>query len=320
MAKRDYYDILGVSRNASDADIKQAYRRLAKKLHPDQNKGDKASEARFKEAHEAYQVLSDKEKRTRYDQFGHAGVAPGFDPNRGAGAPFGHGGVPVDFGDFADLFDFSFQDQGPRGGRFSFFDSFAGGDPSSQTTTSPASTQDIEYVATLSFEQAIRGTTLDLELSAPSAGTQRLSVHIPAGVRNGQKIRVRGKGKPGRGRRPAGDLFVVCSVQQHPYFLRQGDDIYLTVPVTITEATLGAKVDLPTLDGVRTVTIPPGTPSGTKLRLAGMGVANTREKSRGDHYAVIRIVPPTSLSAEQRDLLKAFAATANTSPRDDLWR
>lgn len=318
MAKRDYYDILGISKDASATDIKRAFRRLAKKLHPDQNQGDKASEAKFKEVQEAYETLSDKEKRAGYDQFGHAGAAPGFDPGRGAGAPFGHGGVPVDFQNIADFFDFSFNAQGPRSGHSSIFDSFGGGP--SQTTTTPSSTRDIEYVATLSFEQAIQGTTLDLELSTPSAGKQRLSVHIPAGVRNGQKIRVRGKGRPGRGRRPPGDLFVICSVQPHPYFLRQGDDIYLTVPITITEATLGAKVDLPTLDGERIVTIPRGTPSGTKLRLAGMGVANPKGKTRGDQYAVIKIVPPKRLSAEQRDLLKRFADASNTSPRDGLWQ
>ena len=320
MAKRDYYDILGVSNSASEADIKRAFRRLAKKLHPDQNKGDKASEAKFKEVQEAYETLSDKEKRARYDQFGHAGAAQGFDPGRGSGAPFGHGGVPVDFRDIADFFNVSFHTQGSRGGHSSFFDSFGGGRPPSQTTKNPSTTRNIEYVAILSFEQAIRGTTLDLEISAPSAGKQQLSVHIPAGVRNGQKIRVRGKGMPGRGRKPPGDLFVVCSVQPHPYFLRQEDDIYLTVPITIIEATLGAKVDLPTLDGERTVTIPRGTPSGTKLRLAGMGVANPKEKTRGDQYAVIKIIPPKRLSAEQRDLLKRFAVASNTSPRDGLWR
>lgn len=320
MAKRDYYDILGISSSASATDIKRAFRRLAKKLHPDQNEGDKASEAKFKEVQEAYETLSDKEKRAGYDQFGHAAAAPGFDPGGGAGAPFGHSGVPVDFRDFADFFNVSFNTQGSRGGRSSIFDSFGGGGPPSQTTGTPSSARDIEYVASLSFEQAIRGTTLDLELSAPSSGKQRLSVHIPAGVRNGQKIRVRGKGRPGRGRRPPGDLFVVCSVQPHPYFLRQEDDVYLTVPITITEATLGAKVDLPTLDGERTVTIPRGTPSGTKLRLAGMGVANPKEKTRGDQYAVIKIVPPKRLSAEQRDLLKRFAAVSKTSPRDGLWQ
>ena len=320
MAKRDYYDILGISKNASEADIKRAFRRLAKKLHPDQNKGDKASEAKFKEVQEAYEALSDKEKRARYDKFGHAGMAAGFDPGRGDGVPFGQGGASVDFGDFADFFDVSFHTQGPRSGRASIFDAFVGGAAPSQTTRTRSSPRDIEYVASLTFDQAIKGTTLDLELSGASAGKQRLSVRIPAGVRHGQKIRVRGKGAPGRGRRPAGDLFVVCSVQPHPYFLRQGDDIYLTVPITITEATLGAKVDLPTLDGVRTVTIPRGTPSGAKLRLAGMGVANPKAKTRGDQYAVIKIVPPKRLSAEQRDLLKRFAATSKTSPRDGLWK
>jgi len=319
MAKRDYYEVLGLSRNASQADIKRAYRRLAKKLHPDQNKGDKTAEARFKEVQEAYAVLSDKEKRAAYDQFGHAGAARGFDPTAGGATWFTTGGPPVDFSEFADFFDFGPARKKRTAAGPSVFDAFFSGGTTTQTTKTPSAARDIEYPVSLTFEQAIRGTTLDLEISGPSSGKQRISVRIPPGVRNGQKIRVRGKGKPGRGRRPPGDLYVVCSVQGHPYFFRQADDIYLTVPITITEAALGAKVDLPTIDGIRTVTVPPGTPGGAKLRLAGMGVPHPQHKSRGDQYVVIKIVPPKKLTPEQRDLIERFARTENGSPRDGLW-
>ena len=179
-------------------------------------------------------------------------------------------------------------------------------------------TQDVEYPVTLTFEQAINGATLDLEVGT-DRGRQRISVHIPPGVRGGQKVRVRGKGGRARGRKLPGDLYVVCNIQPHAYFMRDGDDIYLSLPITLAEAALGAKVDLPTIDGIRTVTIPPGTPSGTKLRLAGLGTRNPKGRGRGDQYAVIKIVPPKNMSSEQRDLLREFSAGETTNPRDGLW-
>ncbi|MCG8407343.1 MAG: J domain-containing protein [Phycisphaerales bacterium] len=319
MAKRDYYDILEIPRNATEAEIKRAYRRLAKKLHPDQNKGDKDAEKRFKETQEAYSVLSDKEKRERYDRLGHAGMDARFNPG---GQSYtwtsGPGAEKIDLGDLADMFNFG-GSRGNTGGGGSIFDQIFGGGGRTRTAPSGTVPRDIEYPVSLRFEDAIRGTKLDLELSTAGQGTQRISVHIPPGVGDGQKIRVRGQGQPGRGHRPAGDLYVVCKIQPHAYFERKGDDIYLTVPITIREASLGAKVDLPTINGKRTVTIPPGTPSGTKLRLTGQGVSDPKEKKQGDQYAIIKIVPPKKPSAKQRELLEALGDLDDGSPRDGLW-
>lgn len=313
MNKRDYYEVLGLTRGASDADIKKAYRRLAKEFHPDQNKGKKDAEERFKEVQEAYSVLSDADKRAKYDRFGQAGVDPRF---AAAGAGPGSGfswstsdGEPIDIGDFAQFFG--------GGGGGSIFDQILGGRSRGRSAGHAAPSRDVEHDVSLSFEQAVRGTTLDVDVSTGRT-QQRISVHVPPGVRDGQVIRVRGKGGHGS-RGAAGDLLVTCRVRPHAYFRREGDDVYLDVPVTIGEAALGAKVDLPTLDGVRTVTIPPGTPSGAKLRLSGLGIANPKDGRRGDQYAVIKIVPPAKPTAEQREALEALARVDSTTPRAGLW-
>jgi len=329
MDKRDYYEVLGLSKGAGDAEIKRAYRRLAKQYHPDHNKGRKDAEARFKEIQEAYDVLSDQEKRGRYDQFGHAGLDPRYAAGPGGGVRWTVSeDEPVDLSDFADVFGFHSGSEGPRDVG-SIFEQFFGGRPGSRihaSGTAPA--RDVEHHVTLSFEEAIRGATLDIEVSdgtarseraASRAERQRISVRIPPGVHDGQRIRVRGKGQPGSGRRPAGDLLVVCSVRPHPYFRRDGDDIYLDVPISIAEAALGAKVDIPTLDGIRTVTIPPGTSSGAKLRLAGLGAASPKTGQRGDQYAVVKIVAPT-ISELQRRLLEELARSGLGCPRQGLWR
>lgn len=322
MAKRDYYDVLSVSKSATDAEIKRAYRRLAKKHHPDQNEGNKQAERRFKEVQEAYSALSQKDKRARYDQFGHAGIDPRFDHAAGRQAWTEQPGQPIDLGDLADLFDFNFSGGGPDRGRASVFEQlFRGARPGTRTGAPAAPTGlDVEHTVKLTFEQAIRGTTLELQLDRARGRRQRISVRIPPGMRDGQRIRVRGKGKSaGRGR-ASGDLYVICSIGLHPYLERRGSDIYLDVPITIAEAALGAKVDLPTLDGIRTVTVPPGTSSGAKLRLAGLGVPSPKGSGRGDHYAVIKIVSPTKLSDEQKRLIDQLAETDLGSPREHLWR
>ncbi len=320
MSERDYYEVLGVSRGAGETEIKRAYRRLAKQHHPDQNKGRQDAEAKFKEIQEAYAVLSDADKRSRYDQFGPAGVDPRFGREGGAWSRSGSGGPSIDLGDLGDIFDFSFS-SGPGGGRgrSSGFEQFFRGEGAGPRAAETVARRDIEHKVTLTFEQAIRGTTLDLQLDTGRGRRQRISVSIPPGVGDGQRIRVRGKGQPGTRRRPAGDLYVACSVQPHAYFERRGNDIYVDVPITISEAGLGAKLDLPTIDGVRTVTVPPGTASRAKLRLAGLGVPSPKDGKRGDHYAVIKIVPPTDPTDEQRGLLEALAGTEVDSPRDGLW-
>jgi curved DNA-binding protein len=323
MAKRDYYEVLGISRSASETEIKRAYRRLAKQYHPDRNKGNPDSESKFKEVQEAYDTLSDKEKRAQYNQFGHAGPAGGFHPTDD-GTTWnwsGSGNQPFDFGDIMDMFGSGAAGE-PRGrGGASSFEEFFGGRGRGRGRGAPvAPAADIEHEVPLTFEQAIRGTTLDLQLhGGKGRRIERISVHVPQGVHDGQRIRVRGKGQPDGAGRAVGDLYVVCRVQPHAYFLRHEDDIYLNVPITITEAALGAKIDLPTIDGVRTVTIPPGTASGTKLRLTGLGVPNPKGDGRGDQYAVIKIVPPKRLTDEQRNFLEKLAQTDLGSPRDGLW-
>lgn len=319
MAKRDYYDVLGLSRNATQSEIKKTFRRLAKELHPDRNPGNKASETRFKEAQEAYAVLSDEKKRAAYDQFGHSG----FDASHGGGGARASrgGGVPVDLGDLADMFNFGTSGGGGSAEPGSIFDSIFGGTTAGargRPRRQPPAAQDTQTPVTLTFEQSVRGVTLDLALAHERGAKQRIAVTIPPGVRHGQKIRVRGKGQPGRGGGPDGDLYVVCNVSLHRYFERQGDDIYLSVPITIAEASLGAKVDIPTLDGTRTVTVPPGTPSGAKLRLAGLGVSSPKGVERGDQYAVIKIVPPKFLEQRQREILEELRAS-ELPPRDGLW-
>ncbi len=322
MAKRDYYEILGVSRNASDQEIKNAYRKLAKKFHPDQNKDDAQAEAKFKEAQEAYAVLSNAEKRSQYDRFGHEPHGAQFHPGGSGGAHvWTSTGEPIDLGDLGDIFDFSqFTGQGGsrRSSPFHEFFTRAAAAEGARSGRGAARSRDVEYRVSLSFEQAVRGTTLDLELTGDTS-RERISVRIPPGVREGQKIRVKGKGSVGRGGKNAGDLYVVVSIRPHAYFERHDNDIHLTVPITLAEAALGAKVDIPTLDGTRTVTIPAGTPSGARLRIAGHGVVDTRGGQRGDQYAIIRIVPPKHPTEEQKRLMQQYAETDPSSPREGLW-
>jgi len=332
MAKRDYYDVLGVPRSATDAEIKRAYRRLAKQYHPDRNKGSPDAEAKFKEVQEAYDVLSETDKRAQYDRFGHVG-AGGFPPGGGfhpGGFQPGDGSTwtwsttgdqPFDFGDIMDMFDLGGRG-GSKGGRAgSVFEQVFGRKARGAARASGAAPppSDIQQEILLTFEQAIHGTTLELQLEDRDRRSERISVRVPPGVHDGQRIRVRGKGQPGGGGRSASDLYVVCRIQPHAYFLRYDQDIYLNVPITITEATLGAKIDLPTIDGARTVTIPPGTASGTKLRLAGLGVPDPKGGGRGDQYVVIKIIPPRRLTEEQRRLVDKLAQSDVGSPRDGLW-
>ncbi|HWL93780.1 MAG TPA: DnaJ C-terminal domain-containing protein [Phycisphaerae bacterium] len=325
MAKRDYYQVLGVSKTASADEIKKAFRRQAKQLHPDQNKGDKDAETKFKEAQEAYAVLSDPQKRGQYDEFGHAGPAGSYGgPQPGAGGgsyqwSSGQGGQSINIEDLADMFDFEslFGGRAKAGGGES---PFGGGRRRSRARApAPEPARDVEYPVSLTFERVVRGTAIELELPSADGTRQRISVTIPPGVRDGQRVRVRGKGEPAHGRGAAGDLYVVVHVKPHPYFERVDDDIYVTVPVTVGEATLGARVEVPTIDGRGTVRIPPGTPSGSKLRLAGQGVAHSQRGERGDQYVVVKIVPPKKLSEAQRKLLEEFAETDTSSPREGLW-
>ena len=353
--KRDYYEVLGVSKTASDSEIKSAYRKLAKKYHPDMNPGDKEAEAKFKEASEAYAILSDADKRRQYDQFGHAA----FDGGAGGGA----GG-----------FDFNGFDMGDIFGDI-FGDFFGGGGRSRSANNGPMKGQNVRVSVHLTFEEACFGTEKEIELNikedcakchgtGAKPGTQpetcskcggkgqvvftqqslfgvvrnvqacpdchgtgkiikdrcpdcggsgyisrrkKISVSIPAGIDNGQSIRIRDKGEPGINGGPRGDLLVQVIVGRHPIFQRQDYDIYSTAPITFAQAALGAEVRIKTIDGDVMYTVKPGTQTDTRVRLRGKGVPTTRNNQvRGDHYVTLVVQVPTKMNAEQKELLKAF--------------
>ena len=307
MAKRDYYEVLGVSRTASAEEIKRAHRRLVRQYHPDINKKDPQAEAKFKEVQEAYDVLSDPQKRANYDQFGHAGV--GVAPEGPTTDPFeafrraqqhgrrrtrpGPGRVSV------EDFDFS----GDAGFASIFEQMFgAGVRPGGTVRPAPLRGADIEHEVSLSFEQAARGTTLPLQISRDGQ-VQTIDVKVPPGVNDGSRVRIRGHGQQGPG--GAGDLYIITRVAPHPYFRREGLDIYVDVPISVWEAMLGTKVQVPTLDGPVSLTIPPGTSSGTRLRIRGRGIARGQEK--GDQYVLPRIIVPRDLSEEDRRTIENLA-------------
>jgi DnaJ-class molecular chaperone len=213
---------------------------------------------------------------------------------------------------------------GPGGGGSIFEELFGGGRGRGPRHEAPPEeapgSRDIEHAVDLSFDQAIRGAALDFRLSSAdgSGKMESISVKVPPGVADGQRIRVRGKGQPGGRGVPAGDLYIVCRVAPHPYFRRLGNDIYLDVPLSLTEAALGAKVQIPTLEGKTVLTIPPGTPSGAKLRLKGQGVKPAGGKPPGDQYVITRIVPPKTLTPQQQELLEQFRATGEGNPRESI--
>ncbi len=325
MPERDYYEVLGIPRNATPDQVKRAYRKLAKQYHPDRNPGNKTAESRFKEVQAAYEVLSDAEKRTLYDQFGHAGArGPAGGWRSGPGGQRVHtwksgGGPDIPIEDLDDLFSVFAGGGGRRRGTGrSIFEEFFKGAARSGGSSGeqPASGADMEHPVDLSFEQAVHGTKLDLTLTDPRTGVaQRITVKIPAGVADGQRIRLRGKGGLGGPGMPAGDLYIICRVRPHPCFRREGNDVYLDLPLTISEAALGTRVEIPTLGGRTMLTVPPGTPSGARLRLKDQGVRAAGNKAPGHLYAVVRIVPPKSPTTEQRELLEKLRQTEQESPR-----
>lgn len=370
MSKRDYYEVLGVARTASAEDLKKAYRRLAMKFHPDRNPDDKEAEARFKEAKEAYEILSDERKRAAYDQFGHAGV----DPAAGAGPGARHGGPGDMFGDiFGEVFGDIFG--GGGGGRRSRSNVFRGAD--------------LRYELALDLEQAVFGATTNITIptvvpcetcngsgarpgtspvrcrrcdgagqvrisqgffsiqqTCPSChGTgqtieqpctscqgrgrrqqqKTLAVKVPAGVDEGDRIRLTGEGEMGQNGGPPGDLYVEIHVRPHAVFERQGADLYCVVPVSFATAALGGSIDVPTLDGEVTLKIPAETQPGKVLRLRGKGVKPVRGSSVGDMYCRIDVEVPVSLTAEQKKLLAAFNDALSSGgdrhrPRSRSWK
>lgn len=310
MAKRDFYDILGVARSASADDIKKAHRKLVRQYHPDVNKNDKGATEKFKEIQEAYDVLSDDDKRKKYDQFGHNFESGGFDPNdfrrhpqggRGGHQTWGSGGVSVEDFDFGDLFEQMFSGGGGRGAH-------------GPRHAEPVKGNDIEYPITLSFEDAARGRTLPLQLRR-GGKVESIEIKIPAGVKDGSRVRIKGKGDTGRGGHH-GDLFIIVTVQPHPYYRRDGLDVVLDLPVSMYEALLGTKVSVPTLDGPVTLTIPPGASSGAKLRIKGRGIERGSEK--GDQHVVVKVIVPKELDDEDRAMVEKLQKKHPISPRDDL--
>ena len=322
MAKRDYYDVLGVAKDASADQIKAAYRKAARKYHPDVNKAADAQE-KFKQATEAYDVLSDAEKRKLYDQFGHAGPTQAFRGAGGGRPGGGPEGVQVNFEDIfgrssvgANFMGMGLEEilQALRGGGAPVGAGPSGG----RRRSRPAPRgQDVEHHVTLPFMHAVEGSTQQLRLTAADeAGrpkTETVAVKIPAGVKEGARIRLKGKGQSGPG--GSGDLYIVVHIGPHPYFRREGNDIHMELPISITEAALGAKVDVPTIDGNTVMIIPPGTRSHARLRLRERGVKSGA--ARGDQYVQIRIVPPAALDDEGRRLLEQFDQHASFDPRKD---
>lgn len=312
-AKKDYYEILGVSRTASDKEIKAAYRRLARKYHPDVNSGDKAAEEKFKEVAEAFAVLSDSEKRARYDGGGHEAFGPDFNPFAGAG--FDVRNFEFGFGDLSDLFDL-----------------FTGGRGRGRARGGARRGRNLQMEIRIPFLEAALGTTVDISLPrrgrcetctgsrllhgrpCPRCGGEgvaaledRVKVRIPSGIEDGGKVRIAGKGDAGTAGGPAGDAYLIIHVEPHPIFRREGRDLYCDLPVGFAKAALGGTVEVPTLDGKTSISIPPGTRSGQKFRLKGRGIAAPNGNPTGDLYAVIQIHPPKKLDRRSRELLEELA-------------
>ena len=371
--KQDYYEILGVSRKASAKDIRNAFRKLARKYHPDLNPGDKAAEEKFKQLQEAYDVLSDAKKRQMYDQYGfYSENVPTGDYRPGAEA--GEQNVNFDFGGF---------DFGGQHGSSSFrdlFGQFFGGRRGAATEAEEEPGGDLEYQIEIDFWDAVRGSVKKLQITrldscenchgtgavgspetcptcngtgsiqqtagkmrfnvpcsrcggtgklrkaCPVCGgegrirkTETIDVRIPAGVDNGGRVRVPGKGNAGTMGAPPGDLYLRVVVRPHEFFERRGNDLYIKVPVTVAEASLGAKVEVPTIDGRSLVRIPPGTSSGRTLRLKEKGVPSVRKGSRGDEYVEIQVVVPEPTDERVRNLMKELEELAPADPRKDLF-
>ena len=355
MNKRDYYEVLGVSKTATDAEIKSAFRKLAKKYHPDVSKEENAAE-KFKEAQEAYAVLSDPEKRKKYDQFGHSAFQ-----NNGSGAGGFQGFDGFDFGDMGDIFD-------------DILGGFGFSSNSRRSANGPRKGNDVLYRMTISFDEAVHGCEKDIDLdtvdncpnchgeggfnsktcpecrgSGTITSEQRtmfgsfltkttcpechgtgnifekkcpdcngkgkirknktITVTVPAGIDNGNRLRLTGKGEAGENGGRNGDLYLEFTVKDHDFYKRNEDDIYIDLPLTITEAVLGCTKEVPTIYGNVELTIPSGTQSLDKLRLRGKGIENVNTKRKGDMYAVVKVIMPEKLTKEQKSLFESLANT-----------
>lgn len=300
----DYYSVLGVGQSASQEEITKAYRALARKLHPDANPGDAAAEEKFKEVSSAYDVLGDEDRRRQYDQVRRMGPVGGMGGGFGGGAgPGGFGGGFEGVGDLSDLLGSVL-----GGGLF--------GNAGGQRQAPGRRGADQEARLSLSFEESVRGVTTEVMVGGRGQA-RKIKVRVPAGVEAGQKIRLKGRGAPGSGGAPDGDLFVIIAVESHELFDRDGPHLTLELPLTFAEAALGADVSVPTWSGDRkTLRIPPGTQPGRKFRIRGEGVRT--DKLTGDLLVSVSIAVPTSLSDAQRAALEAFGDASSDSPRPHL--
>lgn len=334
MAKRDYYEVLGVARNASQDEIRRAHRKLVRQYHPDLNKNNPSAEERFKEVQEAYDVLSDAQKRQNYDRFGHegphVGPRPGAGPDpfeafRQAAASRGphrswQAGPNVsvedfDIGDLGDMFEQFFSGQARRGGPHATRPGAGGGRGRARPFTQPRPERpaDIEHPVSLTFEQAARGTTIKLQINRDGR-LETIDVKIPPGVKEGSRVRIRGHGQQAYG--VAGDLYIITHVNPHPYFRREDLNVYLELPISLYEALLGTKIEVPTMDGPVTLTIPAGTSSGSKLRIRGRGIERSGQK--GDQFVVTRVMVPKEFDAEDRKAVEAMARKHPMNARADV--
>ncbi|MDH4099057.1 MAG: DnaJ domain-containing protein [Nitrospirota bacterium] len=319
MAKRDFYEILGVPRSASDKEIKKAYRRLARKYHPDVNPGDKTAEAKFKEVSEAHEILSDPKKKEMYNRFGHQAFEAGFGEGGFGGAGQGPRSGSFKFKDGA--FRFETSGQGGPGFDYDMFRDIFGesgfGEGFRQRGPVAHRGEDLSHEVEIDLEDAIYGTSVQLSIRR-SNRTETISIKIPPGADEGSRIRVAGKGEEGSGGGPAGDLYIVTRLRSHAFFERKGNDLYCTMPVTASEAALGAKVEVPTTAGVVTLTVPPGTQSGQKLRLKGKGVPAMKGGTPGDQYVVISITVPRKLDARTEELFREIKRLHPENPRQEI--
>ena len=377
--KQDYYEVLGVPRRSSVKEIRAAYRKLARKYHPDLNPGDKSAEEKFKEIQEAYEVLSDTKKRQMYDQFGFNTPGAGGPPPPGAGAPGNMNDVHFDFGGF----DFGGTQAGGGTSFRDLFSQFFRGANAAQEQVEPEPGSDLEYQIDITFAEAMRGTVkkisftrldtcqvchgtgtvqtgeqtcptcngsgrvnqtsgkMRFQITCPRCGgtgklrnicrncggegrvrrVETLDVRIPPGAQTGSRVRVAGHGNAGAMGGPPGDLYIIIRVEPHPFFERHGDDIYTKVPITVAEASLGAKVEVPTIDGRAQVRIPPGTDSGKRLRLREKGAPSTRNSGkRGDQIVEVEVVVPRPEDEKVRNLLKELAKLDTQDPRHEIFQ
>lgn len=326
-SKRSYYEVLGVGRNAKAEQIKSAYRKLARKLHPDVNKSSDSSD-RFKEVLEAYEVLSDEKKRRLYDRAGHQAYVHG-GGGTSAGAPAGRGptytwsnvggagsggvGGGFDFSDIGDVFEEMFGRRAPFGGVGG-----ASGAAGARARSRPSRGRDIVTERLIPFETAVKGGTESVRISRGGA-TQTIEVKIPRGVADGARLRVRGGGEPSAAGASPGDLILTIRIGAHPLFGRDGLDVTLELPVTIVEAALGGEVEIPTPSGERVkLKVPPGSSSGARLRLRGRGI-ETEDKQRGDLYAKVLIVAPKELTDRDESALRRIGPHLESPRTGPMW-